>query len=270
MKFDPHKAKAARKWKSKNAAPQPPSSRPPQKPDDESSDEAKEVDAEGRSKWARRKLTSNAFRYEEPGDDEELEEEEKEAREAQKLANLVKQSAEKKDASSYFRFSAEKDWFEGDDSTEASAFDDLFKLDIEALETVMYNSPLTCLLNGESVVKVPMKKKDAFLDTWEYSAEDDGKGELPRQQVQTIKADDIDDFLTSPTKPTIPPPKTATPINKNIARKPAIVDDADAFLFNDDKDIPSIAPASKLKAATGKAQTAEKDDLDWLDDMLSK
>ncbi|KAJ3016035.1 hypothetical protein HKX48_004253 [Thoreauomyces humboldtii] len=81
MRPDPHKAKATKRWKSKNAVPstaqgvplagERPAPPPPQQPGPESSEDD-EVQEKPRSKFARRKLESNAYRFHEPTAEEVL------------------------------------------------------------------------------------------------------------------------------------------------------------------------------------------------------
>ncbi|KAJ3216970.1 hypothetical protein HDU67_008699 [Dinochytrium kinnereticum] len=305
MKFDSHKAKASRKWKSKNGQPPPRPFRGQSEAETVSNDSQDEQDEGNGKTFSRRKLESNAFRYEEPAEDEELEEEDKEAREVEKLTNLVKQSADRKDASAYFHFSSEKDWLEGGEVTsQASAFDDLFTLDIAALETSLSALPIDIRLgidfsefpeilegSGDRMPekRIPGKEKTAFLDSWEY-AHDDAVQENPSSRISN-------EYQTKNTNPvkestkSVPSAKVSKDSKKPKPRSDDLSDLDDLFDAKEPatpaknrRDTPkpevkqpqnTSIPARTIdsKASPKPSNTTkieESDDLDWLDDMLSK
>ncbi|KAI8819970.1 uncharacterized protein EV422DRAFT_507133 [Fimicolochytrium jonesii] len=177
MRPDPHKAKATKQWKAKHgtAALSPKhaaSTAKPQSSDDhhrrpateqtghvggglngtpprsETTDGEAEVEAQEhkpRSKYARRPLASNAYRYHEPTEDEIRAADEGIDRATEHLRALIGDADEEYDPAMYFQFRDEKGWAQTG-AMEDAATDELnrtlLQLDIRSLADSLATIPL--------------------------------------------------------------------------------------------------------------------------------
>ncbi|KAJ3107139.1 hypothetical protein HDU97_004832 [Phlyctochytrium planicorne] len=315
MKVDKHQAKASRKWKQKHGmptgGPSQPRSHRGEASDDVDDEEIEDDDDAPRRSFGKRKITSNASRYDEP-EEEPLEEEEKDAQEIERLQHLLRSGDEQKDAATYFHFSAEKEWVEDDeDGKAASSFDDLFALDIDDLTAAIAKLPVDVrlgidfsefpeiivnmvkiVLGTQKPVTIKPKNKSAYLDSWEYSKDSEEKTQpvlkenpvkAPTQTAAPAK------LVTKPERERQQGPSSkaakstsdAVPLSvpypsKPVAAKqskPAGKADLDDMLFEGNEKSASSKPKGGAPPSQPKktiAKTSEKDELDWLDDILSK
>ncbi|KAI8922262.1 hypothetical protein DFJ77DRAFT_436592 [Powellomyces hirtus] len=176
MRPDAHKAKATKKWKAKNGVPSPAPAAPNPKHDKRqeisqqprpAEQESTTEDHEGeppaekpRSKYARRKVESNAYRYHELTAEEILAADAGIDRETEGLRSLIREAEEEYDPNLYFQFKEERDWA---DVATSDADTGLDEINFKALEATLRTLPVHVRLNisKDETTAVPDPKSDA-------------------------------------------------------------------------------------------------------------
>ncbi|KAJ3167742.1 hypothetical protein HDU88_002189 [Geranomyces variabilis] len=172
MRPDAHKSKATKRWKAKHgvpaaSAPGAASAGTTQRrsdarnfeggsrdgheqtaADQSSGDEFQE---KPRSRYARRKVESNAFRYHEPTAEEIMAADAGIDREIEELRMLIREAEEEYDPSMYFQFKEERDWANVSTVGADSATDEFnrsrLQIDFTALEASLSKLPVHVRLN---------------------------------------------------------------------------------------------------------------------------
>ncbi|KND00608.1 uncharacterized protein SPPG_03735 [Spizellomyces punctatus DAOM BR117] len=205
MRPDEHKAKASKRWKAKHGIPP----RGPQKDEggarrgetpagiadqisntNVDSNQIVETEERPRSKYARRKIESNAYRYHEPTPAEVLAADEGFDRETEELRRLIRDAEETYDSSVYFQFREEKELLgdvEADGRGEMDeVYGGLLQINFEALETSLKRLPLhvRLSLDEKEILSPP---NDSNVDVKVSTASRHGPKSNPQNpSVQTI------------------------------------------------------------------------------------
>ncbi|TPX56870.1 hypothetical protein SpCBS45565_g08328 [Spizellomyces sp. 'palustris'] len=208
MRPDEHKAKASKRWKAKHGI----SPRGSQKDEggtrggerpggvadqishtNVDSNPIVETEERSRSKYARRKIESNSYRYHEPTPEEVLAADEGIDRETEELRWLIRDAEETYDASVYFQFREEKELLgdvEADGRGEMDeVYGGLLQINFEALETSLKRLPLhvRLSLNEKDALTPP---NDSHVDVRVSTASRDGpKSNTQNPSVQTISTE---------------------------------------------------------------------------------
>ncbi|KAJ3147751.1 hypothetical protein HDU89_005110 [Geranomyces variabilis] len=225
MRPDAHKSKATKRWKAKHgvpaaSAPGAASAATTQRRSDTRNFEGNSRDGheqtgsaadhssgdefqeKPRSRYARRKVESNAFRYHEPTAEEIMAADAGIDRETEELRILIREAEEEYDPSMYFQFKEERDWANVSTVVSDSAIDEFnrsrLQIDFTALEASLSKLPVHVRLN--------ISKADAVAVVEALGLGDQDSDDLESEDDQVQEAAARPAFNFSDPEPAVVPP----------------------------------------------------------------
>ncbi|KAJ3182999.1 hypothetical protein HDU87_007421 [Geranomyces variabilis] len=329
MRPDAHKSKATKRWKAKHGvpaagAPSAAAAAATSKPSDNrhldggsrggpeptgpAADHSSgdELEEKPRSRYARRKVESNAFRYHEPTAEEVMAADAGIDRETEELRMLIREAEEEYDPSMYFQFKEERDWANVSTAPADSGIDEFnrsrLQIDFAALEASLSKLPVHVRLNVSKADAVAVVKAVGLgdQDSDGLESEDDQDQEVavrpafsttapepavvPPHQSRDSEGDSASRShkrmptapasippLPQPAAPSIPEPDSHQPGERNSPKALApSEDDLDLLLGTESATLPATPPLLPSESLQPAPPTSAIDtDLKWLDDLLN-